>query len=354
MAITAEALRLQARLDRQVQQVTDAQSRALTAGWVYAWAEVSSDLQDTLEELLEPGGVVSRSTMARSIRLRAVLGQVADRLGVLAGQAGVRISSDLRAVVDAAAEAQRGILAAQLPPLLDREAAALIDTRLNDPALDAIVKRSTEQITSRTKPLSADAEDAVRRELIRAVAVGENPRVTARRMVRSSEKGFNGGLNRALTISRTEILSAHREAAQVQQDQNAEVLQGWVWLCHLGPRTCASCLAKSGSLHPLSEPGPFDHPNGRCSRCPKTKSWADLGFDVTEPEDAVPDAEAWFHAQPVEVQLSIMGRERLELLMSGAIGWADLAQKRANPGSRDSWQMTPVKTLRALVQHRAA
>lgn len=345
MAITAQALRLQAHLDAHLQQITDTQTRTLTAAWVYAWAEVSADLADTLEELLKPGGVVSRSTMARSLRLRAVLGQVADRLESLAGEAGVRITSDLRAVVDAAAQAQRGILTAQLPPLLSSEHAALVDGTLNDPALDAIVKRSTEQITSRANALSADAEDVVRRELIRAVAVGENPKVTAKRMVRRAEKGFNGGLTRAMTISATELMDAHRAAAKVQQDRNPEVLAGWIWLCHISERTCISCLVQNGTLHPLTEPGPEDHPQGRCSRMPKTRSWADLGFDVEEPDDAVPDARAWFDAQPEAVQVAILGRARLDLLNAGAISWDDLTQRRTTPGWRDSWVQTPVRDL---------
>lgn len=345
MAVTAEALRLQARLDAQVQQVTDAQTRALTAAWVYAWAEVSADLQDTLEELLDGGGVVSRATMARSLRLRAVLGQIADRLGTLAGQAGVRITSDLRAMVDAAAQAQREILVAQLPPLLNDEMAALVDTRLNDAALDAIVRRTTQQITSRTKPLSAEAEDVIRRELIRAVAVGENPRVTARRIVRRAEKGFNGGLTRALSISRTELLDAHRAAAAVQQDQNTEVLAGWVWLCHLSLRTCPSCLVKHGTFHELDEPGPHDHPQGRCSRMPKVKPWSDLGFDVEEPDDQVRDARAWFDALPEADQIQLLGRQRWELLTAGQVEWEELTTLRPAAGWRDSWVMTPVRDL---------
>jgi hypothetical protein len=345
MAITAQALRLQAQLDAHVQQVTDAQTRALTAAWVYAWAEVSADLQDTLEELLADRGVVSRATMARSLRLRAVLGQVADRLDGLASLAGVRITSDLGAVVDAAAEAQRGILAAQLPPLLTDEFAALVDRRLDDAALDAIVRRTTQQITSRTQPLSAEAEDVVRRELVRAVSVGENPRVTARRMVRRAEKGFNGGLTRAMNISATEILDAHRAAAKVQQDRNAEVLQGWIWLCHLSPRTCPSCLVKHGTLHPLTEAGPEDHPQGRCSRMAKVKPWADLGFDVEEPEDQVADARAWFDALSEAERVAIMGRTRLDLLNAGKVDWDDLTTCRTTPEWRDSWVLTPIGDL---------
>lgn len=346
MAVTAQAIRLQAQLDAQIQQVTDAHTRALVAAWVFAWAEVSRDLADTLDELLADaaGNVVSRRTMTRSLRLRVVLSQIADRLDSLAAQAMIKITSDLHAVVDAAAQAQRGILAAQLP-IEAGNLAGLLDGSFNSRALDAIVKRATEQITSRLKPLSAEAQDVVRRELIRAVAVGENPRVTARRMVRRAEKGFNGGLTRAMNISRTEILDAHRAAAKVQQDQNVDVLAGWIWLAHLSPRTCASCLVKHGSFHELDEPGPEDHPQGRCSRMPKVKPWAELGFDVEEPDDLIQDARAWFDALPEADQVAILGRARLDLLRSGAISWDDLTARRTADGWRGSWVMTPIADL---------
>lgn len=351
MPITTETLALQSWLDRQVQQVTDGHTRTLTAAWVRAWSEVSSDLAATLEELYAQakGGTVSRTLLLRSVRLRQALAQVADRLDTLATGAQVTITSDLRQVVKQAARSQADILASQTPSI--RDAAALRDqihrTALPDRALDTIVKRTTEQVTSLTRPLAPTAYDAVRRELVRGVAVGDNPKQIAARMVKRGEGKFNGGLTRALVISRTEVLDAHRAAAEAEQNEQAHALTGWVWLCHLGPRTCPSCLAQNGSVHPLSEPGPLDHQQGRCSRMPKTKSWADLGFEgLDEPDDAVPDARAWFDSQPEAVQLQILGRERLDLINSGAISWDDLTQERPADGWRTSYGVTPVKLLR--------
>lgn len=346
MAITAEALRLQAVLDAQVQQVTDQQTRDLTAAWVAAWAEVSGDLTDTLAELLAAadGGKVTRAYMLRSVRLRGMLTVIAGHLQDLTAAAGVTITSDLAKVVADAAEAQREILAAQLPTMDPRD--LLVDVPLTDRALEAIVKRSTQQITSRLKPLSSTAYAAVRRELVRGVAAGSGPRETAARMVKRANGQFDGGLTRALVISRTETLDAHRVAAKAEQDQQSDVLAGWIWLCHLSPRTCPSCLVKHGTLHELDEPGPHDHQQGRCSRMPKVKGWADLGFaDVDEPDDLVQDARAWFDALPVADQVAILGRRRLDLLLAGEIEWSDLTTKRETPGWRDSWTVTPLGVL---------
>jgi hypothetical protein len=346
MAITADTLLVQAQLDAQVQAITDQQTRTLTAAWVLAWAEVSGDLRDTLTELLAATTKdrVTRAYMLRSVRLRAILTQIGDRLETLAAGAGVTITSDLARVVQDAVLAQREILTTQLPGLVDPRD-LLINVRPRDRAFDVIVQRTTEDITSRLRPLAPAAHAAVRRELIRGVAVGSNPRATAARMVERTGGEFDGGLTRALVISRTETLDAHRAAAKAAQDEQTEVLAGWIWLCHLSPRTCPSCLAKHGTFHELDEPGPEDHPQGRCSRMPKVKSWAELGFAVEEPDDQVPDARAWFDALPEADQVAILGRRRLDLLNAGTISWDDLTQRRTATGWRDSWVATPVGQL---------
>lgn len=346
MAVTAEALALQAELDEQVAAVVDAQTRALTAAWVAAWAEVSGDLRDTLEELLSGSannaGRLTRLTMLRSVRLRGMLQAIARELATLADLAEYTITSDLARVVADAVSAQRAILAAQLPG----EAIDLLTDRvMSDRALAAIVRRTTEQITSDLLPLSRAAYAAVRRELVRGVAVGSGPRQTAARMVQRAEGGFNGGLTRALVISRTETLDAHRAAAQQEQALHADVLAGWIWLAHLSPRTCPSCLAKHGTFHELTEPGPEDHPQGRCARMPKVKTWAELGFDAPEPPDEVDDAREWFDALPEADQVAILGRRRLDLLNAGAIDFEDLTTLRSTAGWRDSWAVTPLRVL---------
>jgi hypothetical protein len=130
-----------------------------------------------------------------------------------------------------------------------------------------------------------------------------------------------------------------------------------VWHAELNSsrgRTCPSCWAKHGTVHPLSEPGPIDHQQGRCSRTPKTKSWADLGFDIDEPDDLIPDARAIFDALPETERVAIMGRRRLDLLDSGEIAWEDLPQLRTTSDWRDSYGVRPVKDLEHIAKRRAA
>lgn len=384
MAFTAETEALQAQLEQDVAAVTDAQAQLLIAAWVLAWSEVSGQLEDALGAVLAAGGQVSQATMAGSQRLLDALDVIQDRLTTLATQAGVTITADLESVVAAADAAQDAIVASQLPLAFDtdtvpavpgeepaptaalqpstgdvtgRRPAVGLDratgrtTRMDD-ALTAIVDRTAGQIESRLNPLPAETADVVRRELIRGVAVGANPRETAARMVERAEGEFNGGLTRALAIARTETIDAHRAAAERGQARHAGVLTGWVWDCALAERTCPACLSMDGREFPLETPGPQGHVNCRCSRRPKTKSWADLGINLPEPAPVRQSARAWFDELPRAEKVAILGRRRLELLDGGLIAWEDLAREVPNPDWRPSWQVTPVGVLERQARRR--
>lgn len=341
MAITLETLRLQRGLNAQLALVTDQQTRDLVSAWVDAWDEVAPDLNTALLELMVSGEKVTRAQLLRATRLQRVLAVIADRLGTLAAQAGVRITSDLAAVVDQAGAAQAAIIDTQLPGHLPGQS-RLVDlhawSRVEERTVAAIVERTTKQVTSLTRPLAPQAYQAVRRELIRGVAAGSNPRVTARRIMDRAEGEFNGGLARAMTIARTETLDAHRAAAAAPQAQHADVLAGWVWSTHLDARTCPACIAMNGREFSLEEPGPLGHPNCRCARTPATKSWADLGFDdVEEPASVLPDPETWFAGLSVVEQKRILGPTRYAAWLDGEFPVSAWAQRRSSAGWRDSY-----------------
>lgn len=117
-------------------------------------------------------------------------------------------------------------------------------------------------------------------------------------MLKGLEGEFNGGLTRALTISRTEILDAYRASSKQTMAANDDVLAGWMWTAELDETTCESCWAMDGQIFDLDVDGPDDHQNGRCTRTPVTKPWRELGFDVDEPPDQRPNAEDVFRASP--------------------------------------------------------
>jgi SPP1 gp7 family putative phage head morphogenesis protein len=343
MPVTDRTLRLQQDLRDALQSITDAQTRDLVRAWATAWDEIEPDLTAALLEQLTAGDRISRAQLLRSTRLRAALAVVAEQLQALAGASQVRIIGDVQHVVDTAGAAQASVIDSQLPPNFMTPEDLAAWSRVDARQITAIVERTTEQITALHKPLAPEAYAVVRRELIRGVAAGSNPRETARRMVRRAERvGFNGGLTRALVISRTETLDAHRRAAELAQANHSDVLAGWTWQATLDARTCPSCWSQHGTLHKLDEQGPNDHQQGRCARLPATKPWSELGIDVVEPPSLLPDAETAFTSLTAAEQQQILGPGRYAAWAAGEFPMDSWSVRRTTTGWRDSYAPAPV------------
>lgn len=345
MAVTAETLRIVDRLRRDLTRMTDAQTFALTKAWVEAWDVLEADFRDAILELIAGAvdGKVSKSVAARNVRLRDAMQTARATLEELAKNAESVIVNDVGQAVLDALDGHAALLSSQLPP--NTAGAGVSFTRMSPDALAAIVERTTQQIHSSTRPIPADVERVMKRELIRGIAVGDNPNRTAARILKQAEGRFNGGLTRALTISRTETLDAHRAATKASEQANKTIVEEWEWHASLGARTCPSCWAKHGTRYPIEEDGPNDHQNGRCARVTVAKSWKDLGFDIEEPVSATKDAQTVFNELTPETQRDIMGAQRLELLQSGKVSWSDLTAVKQTDGWRDSHVVVPVKDL---------
>lgn len=373
MAVTRSTLTLARRLRRAVGTEADNAVRALTAEWVKtwdgqlasAWAQASVDLAAEAQRLSH----WPRPTdIARTSSAMAALQATEDTLTRLATSTiSTAVNAAARAV-DADLDLEARVIASQAPAteretllahvggrpaggLLVREqdqgtVRLTVLSRIRTFAPDIIRQRVQGQIVSTANPLPAETMAVVRRELIRGVETGDNPRTTAARMVAQVEGAFNGGLTRALTIARTEVLDAYRSSSHQIHAANADLVPAWQWLATLDTRVCPSCLAMHGQQFPTSQPGPWDHQQGRCARLPVLAPWSQLGISAPEPPSAVPDAQAWFAGLSRVEQLRIMGPARLGLLETGQVGWGDLATLRTTTGWRPSYVPTPVRDLR--------
>jgi hypothetical protein len=348
MSVTDDTLRLLQQIRIQLDATVDQVTADLVRAWAGAWDALVVDWVRAVAALAtarDDGKWPTRAQIRRAERAQQALAATRAALDQLARQAGVTIAGQLSAMTEV--EAELRLIASQYPG----EAGSLEEimatfVRLDPNQLSAIVERTTQQVTSLLRPLSVAATREMSAALIRGIALGQNPRIAAGRLIRRLEGGFNGGLTRALVIARTEMLDAHRAAAAASHQANHAVVTGWQWLAQMDTRTCPSCWSQSGQIHPLSEPGPLDHQQGRCARLPVTKPWKDLGFDIDEPASLVPDARTVFDGLSDADRVAIMGPERLALLDSGAIGWGDLTAIRRTTGWRDSFGVAPVKLLR--------
>lgn len=352
MAVNEETLRLAAGMRTGVGTHVDQVTQDLTLAWTRAWTEVVAEWEAAIADLIAaskdgkwpPAGKVRRAR--RALRARDATREL---LADLQGMVPVRVLADVDVLVEDVTEWQRLLTASQYPAAAGGTAlVASTFERVDTDALRAIVDRTSTAVVARTRPLSAQADAAMRSVLVRGVTVGNGPETAAREMLARVEGAFNGGKQRAMVIARTELLDAHRAAGRAQQDRlHAQgVVTGWTWMANLDTRTCPSCIAMHGTDHPASVAGPLDHQQGRCDRLPKTASWADLGFPgIEEPPSILPDSRAWFDGLPQAEREQIMGATRLQLLDSGQIGWDDLAKRRETTGWRPSYVPTPLKQL---------
>lgn len=349
MAVTAETLKVLENIRKQLATMTAAQTLALTQAWVDAWDVLQPEFNAAVLELLASAknGRVPASVAARNIRLRDTIQQARAMLDELAATTNVQVTTDVGQAMLDALDHHEALVRSQLPP--GQAGAGVSFTRVSPEAVAVMVERTTQSIHKFTQPLPADVERMMKQQLIRGITIGDNPRRTASRIIKGAEGRFNGGLTRALNIARTETLDAHRTSTQASEKSNTAILEEWEWHASLTGRTCPSCWSRHGTRYPLDEPGPNDHPSGRCSRVTVTKTWEELGFKgIVEPESLTPDAETTYRNLTPESQAAIMGKGRAEMLANGEISWADLSRKQENPGWRPSYNATPLKDLRPV------
>lgn len=321
--------------------------------WARLWNEMSADWRKAVDQVIAEGtpGRLTSAQLFRLTRVRFALATSLEALQHLSTETATITVGRVPALVNASATGEIALIAAQLPDAFGGSAAL---TAAPGRAIEAIVRRSTEQVTSLTRPLAEDAYNVMLAEIQRGVALGVNPNVAARRMLQRAKGGFDGGLSRATRIARTEMLDAHRNAGWAADQANTDVLQGWRWNAHLSPTTCVACLAMNGRVFPVEAKGPEGHVNCRCSRTPVTKSWAELGIHgMVDTSPAPPDARLWFSGLSHREQLAIMGPTRLALLESGEVSWEDLVKRVPNTGWRPSWQPRTLTDLRSAASRTA-
>ena len=302
-----------------IAKLIDGASDEVLLMWARAWTDLRGEILVEIERRGEAAA------------LRYAADYAARRLVETAQQSSAVVTGAARRLVELSMTDAAALIGAQLPatwPL----------SRPAKPELDAIVQRATTQITSRMWTLSDEASEAMRRRLIQGVAAGRNPRDTARLMVADVQDAFDGGLARAQVISRTETIDAYRAGARAHHEANADVLQGWVWLANLSARTCSSCVAMHGTEHDLDEPGPLDHPQGRCSRMPLVKPELVPGA----PRPVIESGPEWLERQPEGVQRSVLGPRRFEAWQDGAYPASRWAVRRESPDWRASYAPGPI------------
>lgn len=104
----------------------------------------------------------------------------------------------------------------------------------------------------------------------------------------SARKGYRDGIlnttrNNAAAVMRSVVNHVANRARQITFEQNRDIVAKVQWVSTLDHRTSDICRGLDGQTFLLDEgPRPPAHPNCRSTIIAVTKSWQELGFDLTD------------------------------------------------------------------------
>jgi SPP1 gp7 family putative phage head morphogenesis protein len=314
---------------------------ALVRSYGVAYTRINRDidaLRVRVQQAKDAGERLSPSWAYQEGRLLVLRAKVLEQITQFAGEADIIVGGAIDTARTLGTDHAGRLLQVALPEGVS-VAPSIEDLRAASPVVPESVRLAAgaiEQATALVQPQAAlstllaslgpDAATAVGDALVSGLATGKNPRVIAREM----RQALGGNLTRALTIARTETLRAYREASRSVYRANADVVAGWVWTADLSNRTCASCWAQHGSVHPLEEIM-ATHPRCRCSMVPKTRSWRDLGFGDTPEAVQIEEGPALFRRLAPDQQEAILGPAKYRAYRAKQITLQDVVAKRDSP-----------------------
>lgn len=295
------------------------------------WLQVERRLQGQIDALAlemsnlkRDGGTVSRELLFRDERYRQLMVQVSHELewygdyaertieGRQRQLAGLGIRHAGRAISD------QGVRVgfARLPI---ESVEYLVGLAGDGSPINALIRRSW--------PLAAEG---ITRELINGVALGYNPRKTARMMA----EGATDSLQRMMVISRTESLRAYRHTS-LESYRVSGVVTSYVRLSARDSRVCPGCLAADSEEYDLATDFQ-SHPQCRCTLIPKIQG-IPLRFQ---------SGAEWFEEQSATTQRDILGLGRYKLWATGEVtNFKEFMTVRENATWGDAIVPTPLKEL---------
>ena len=326
---------------------TLARERTASTAMVKAYAQVYQRIQAEARDVLDaidravaagdaPNGLASRSRRLEALRL-----QVLDALHGFARFAEQSVAEQQREAIYSAGDHSRQLILAGVgdPP----PGVITAFNRLPVAATEHLVGTlqpggPLERLLASIAPQVASGVEAA---LISGLALGKNPHAIAREIRAAAGQG----LTRALVISRTEVMRSYRVASLASYQENSDVVTRWRWTCSRSRRTCGMCLGMDGREFDL-DIVMGTHPCCRCVMIPVTKTWAEMGYDVPEP-DVRPHltGEQWFAAQDAETQAAILGPGKLALYTQGKLSLRDLVEYRLDPQWGPTRSEKPLKDL---------
>jgi len=342
--------------DFQQRLLRDERRAAAQMVRVYAesWKRIRKKLerlQTEYERAQSQGQDVGLGWLYQQQRLSSMQALVAKELAHFAKYAEGSVSAQQARVIAESLQFSRDMTILSLGAEYDGQGRFAVKT-LHKGAIEALIG-ATQQgsaLDRLFRQIREDGAKAAEDALVQGIVLGYNPRKIAP-LIRDA---LGVQLNRALTISRTEVMRAQRIATAESYKANADVIKGWRWQAALTGNTCPVCLSLHGSEHPITETM-SSHPACRCTSTAIVKSWEELGAeygvdfsgvekagpsfaDVAKKYGITPEqqrtyanrklsGEAYFRSLSAEEQRAILGPSKWLAWKDGKFGFDALSRK---------------------------
>lgn len=298
------------------------------------YQSLSEELDKLTKEIIKlkaaNGGKVSENLIYRRTRIATLLQQIEEQVSTYADAAEPKIVEAQTAAIQMAQQHSQALILTALGPIPDGAVIPQNFLRFNPKVVEKFIGRSSKgsPLGDLLASLTTEPVAAVKEVFVKGIVRGENPRQVAREL----QKQFNVPKNRALAISRTEVLNSYRETSREYYQQNSRVVTRWRWQCAFNRRTCAMCLAMDGREFETDVPM-GTHPNCRCALLPITKTWEELGFTTVKgrPSTGRQTGEEWFSKQSEEVQRAILKKEKYRRYKAGELTLRDVVGFEVDP-----------------------
>ncbi len=299
---------------KQLERSGGAAAKRLIAQYAAALARLQQQVE-RLERQMREADDATLAQLYRLDRYRTLIDQVADEMNRLGSR--LAQATHAAAVNAASVGAEAGINIGRLSANGPRGDAFMLLDRATVERAASFVNPQNPLYRRLVRDYGRAWAEVIAQQYVSGVAQGWNPRRIKAAILRTLTTAVPAHIE--TTIRTAQIWTYHTTQQAVWQTSG--LVDYWTWHAALGqPRTCASCIAKHGSQHPVTEVL-RDHHNGRCAQIPHVAG---------TPERDIPSGESVFSAYSQQQQMALASAAgwlpQWRAWQDGAIKFSDLSR----------------------------
>lgn len=295
---------------RDVKNMNRAASSELVRAYGGIWKNLNAKIQQIATDYEKSGATNPQIWLNEQNRLRLLKAQVEAELRRFANTASQVTYVTQKDVINAAIDHTEQSIQA----MAKQAGLSLYWNRIDPFVMQQMVGVLTQgsPLDKLLRSYGDIAADSMGKKLLNGLTMGVGPRQIARDI----RLDMAGDLNRALRVSRTEIIRAKREATRLSYQENPDLVSEYIRRSSRSATTCSACWAMDGERYPLDTPLD-DHPNGNCYDVPYMPE-LDKFYDHADTGTAA------FEKLSEDEKKSVLGQVKYEGYSRGLFGINDL------------------------------